>query len=75
MYKMTILFHMKVTIHIDDDLLDEARKATGIQQKTSLIRAGLESLVAREAARRLAALGGCDPHAKLPRRRRPFSKP
>jgi hypothetical protein len=61
---------MRTTLIIDDGLLDRARELTGIQEKTALIRAGLEALIAREAGRRLAALGGTQPDlADIPRRR------
>jgi Arc/MetJ family transcription regulator len=63
--------HMRTTLNIDDRLLEEARRATGIREKTALVRAGLEALIARAAARRLAALGGSDRSARAaPRRRR-----
>jgi Arc/MetJ family transcription regulator len=55
---------------LDDELLDRARKMTGIQEKTALVHEGLRALIAREAARRLAALGGSEPQLKdVPRRR------
>jgi Arc/MetJ family transcription regulator len=61
---------MRTTLNIDDDLLKRAKALTGIQEKTALVRAGLEALVAREAARRLARLGGTQPKlADIPRRR------
>jgi Arc/MetJ family transcription regulator len=61
---------MKTTLNIDDSLLAEARRVTRIQEKTALVRAGLEALIARENARRLAALGGTQPDlADVPRRR------
>jgi len=61
---------MRTTIIIDDALLNRAREATGIEEKASLVRAGLEALIAREAARRLAALGGKQPRLRdVPRRR------
>jgi hypothetical protein len=61
---------MRTTLIIDDALLERARELTGIQEKTSLVRAGLEALIAREAGRRLAALGGTRPKtASIPRRR------
>jgi hypothetical protein len=44
---------------------------TGIQEKTALVRAGLEALIARQAGRRLAALGGTQPTLKKIPRRRP----
>lgn len=62
--------HMRTTLNIDDGLLAEAAQLTGIREKTSLVRAGLEALITREAARRLAALGGSDPRATPGARRR-----
>ena len=62
--------HMRATLIIDEDLLERARDLTGIQEKTALVRAGLEALIAREAGKRLAALGGTQPKiADVPRRR------
>jgi Arc/MetJ family transcription regulator len=61
---------MRTTIIIDDALLDRAREATGIKEKASLVRAGLEALISREAGKRLAALGGTQPKLNdIPRRR------
>ena len=61
---------MRTTLIIDDDLLSRARQLTGILEKTALIHAGLKALIAREAAKRLAALGGKQPKiAHIPRRR------
>jgi Arc/MetJ family transcription regulator len=62
---------MRTTLNIDDSALEKAAKLTGVKQKTELVRMGLESLIAAESARRLAALGGTDPGARLPPRRRP----
>ena len=60
---------MRTTLLIDDGLLQRARELTGIQAKTALVRAGLEALIAREAAKRLAALGGTQPKISgIPRR-------
>jgi Arc/MetJ family transcription regulator len=61
---------MKTTLNIDDKLLAEARRLTRIEEKTALVHAGLEALIARASARRLAALGGSDPTASPPPRRR-----
>lgn len=70
MPKSGILIHMRTTLIIDDELLDRARDLTGIQEKTALVRAGLEALIARESARRLAALGASEPKLHpVPRRR------
>lgn len=61
---------MRTTINIEDELLDRAAKLTGIKEKTSLVRLGLEALIARESARRLAKLGGTEKELKaIPRRR------
>ncbi|MGH7583727.1 MAG: type II toxin-antitoxin system VapB family antitoxin [Gemmatimonadales bacterium] len=61
---------MKTTLNIDDDLLAEAGRLTRITEKTALVRAGLEALIARERARRLARLGGTEPQLRpIPRRR------
>jgi Arc/MetJ family transcription regulator len=61
---------MRTTLNIDDKILEEAARLTGIREKTALVRMGLESLVALESARRLAALGGTEPDIRpVPRRR------
>jgi len=61
---------MKVTVDIDDGLLEEARRLSGIESAASLVRAGLEALVARTVAMRLAALGGTQRRLRRVRRRR-----
>jgi Arc/MetJ family transcription regulator len=61
---------MRTTLIIDQNLLEQAIQLTGIRQKTALVRAGLEALIAREAAKRLASLGGTEPGLRsVPRRR------
>ena len=70
MYATPILIHMKTTLNLDDAVLSEARRLTGIEEKTALVHEGLRALIARESARRLAALGGRDPQAAAPPRRR-----
>ncbi len=61
---------MRTTLNIEDELLDKAAKLTGVKEKTALVKAGLESLIARESARRLAVLGGTEKKLKaVPRRR------
>jgi Arc/MetJ family transcription regulator len=62
--------HMRTTLNIDDSLLEEATRLSGITEKTAVVRAGLEALIARESARRLAALGGSEPGIRRIRRRR-----
>jgi Arc/MetJ family transcription regulator len=61
---------MRTTLILRDDLVRRASEMTGIQEKTALVHAGLEALIAREAARRLAALGGSERQLEQPRRRR-----
>ncbi len=51
---------MRTTLNIDDDLIKKAGALTGVKEKTSLVRMALESLIARESARRLAKLGGTE---------------
>lgn len=61
---------MRTTITLDDDLVERAAELTGITEKSALVRAALTALVQREAARRLARLGGSSPDlADIPRRR------
>ncbi len=61
---------MRTTVTIDDELLEEARRLTGIKERSVLIRMGLEALVQRECSRRLARMGGSQPDLKdIPRRR------
>jgi Arc/MetJ family transcription regulator len=61
---------MRTTLNIEDDLLIRAAKLTGITEKTSLVRKGLESLIAIESGKRLARLGGSEKGLKaVPRRR------
>lgn len=70
MHKQYILMHMRTTLIIDETLVERARELTGIREKTALVKAGLEALIAREAGKRLAALGGSNPRmARIPRRR------
>jgi Arc/MetJ family transcription regulator len=62
--------HMRTTLNIDDGILKEASRSTGIKEKTALVRLGLESLIARESSKRLARLGGTEKDLRpIPRRR------
>ena len=63
--------HMRTTLNIDDDLLERATHLSGLREKTAVVHAGLEALVGRESAKRLAALGGSDKLARAATRRRP----
>jgi hypothetical protein len=61
---------MRTTLNLDEALLEKARRLTGIEERTALIHEGIRALIARESARRLARLGGSEPHVKaIPRRR------
>ena len=66
------LICMRTTLNIDDDMLNQAARLTGVREKTALVRMGLEALVARRSAQRLAALGGTEPQARRVPRRRPL---
>ena len=69
---MHIYMYMRTTLNLDDQLLDEALRLTGLEEKTAVIHEGLKALIAREKARRLARLGGSEPHlGAVPRRRPP----
>jgi Arc/MetJ family transcription regulator len=61
---------MRTTINIDDEILSKASELTGIKEKTALVKMGLEYLIARESAKRLAKLGGTAKDLRpIPRRR------
>lgn len=61
---------MRTTVNLDDALLAEAGRLSGIQERTALLNEALRALIARESARRLARLGGSEPRLKpVPRRR------
>jgi hypothetical protein len=65
-----IFICMRTTLNIDDDVLEMASRLTGVREKTALVRMGLESLVARESAKRLSKLGGSEPKLEsVPRRK------
>ena len=65
---------MRTTLALDDELLADAEFYTGIREKSALVREALKALVEREAARRLARLGGSQPDLKPIPRRRPKPK-
>lgn len=62
---------MRTTLNIDDELLNRAREFSGIEEKTALVKAGLEALISREAAHRLALLYGSQTDLVAAPRRRP----
>ncbi len=61
---------MRTTLNIDDILLEKAAALAGITEKTVLVKLGLEALIERESARRLAKLGGTEKDINNIRRRR-----
>jgi len=65
---------MRTTVDLRDDLVDNARRLTGISEKTALLHAGLKLLIERESARRLAALAGTMPRIEPVARRRSTAK-
>ncbi len=61
---------MRATLHIDDALMERAARLTGVSGKTALVHKGLEALIARASAERLAVLGGAEKKLRpVPRRR------
>ncbi len=61
---------MRTTLNIEDTLVERASELTGIKEKTTLVKLGLEALIAKESAKRLAKLGGTQKQLKaIPRRR------
>lgn len=61
---------MRTTLNIKDELLKKASKLTGVKEKTSLVKLGLEALIAKESGKRLAKLGGTEKGLAAPPRRR-----
>lgn len=61
---------MRSTFNLDDDLVGEAQRLTGMTERTALIHEGLRALIERESARRLARLGGTEGLLRVPPRRR-----
>ncbi len=60
---------MRTTLNIDDELLAEAQRVTGLKEKAALVREGLRALIERESARRLAKPGGSETQLKSVSRR------
>ena len=74
MHHSCMFTEMRTTLDIDDDLLRVAAKLTGVDDTASLVRLGLQALIARDGAKRLANLGGTEPGlAPIPRRRPPMA--
>lgn len=61
---------MRTTINIDDELHARATKFFGNLKTSEIVNRAIREMVTREAARRLAELGGSEPSAEeIPRRR------
>ena len=61
----------RTTLNIDREALARAAALTGVKEKTALVRMGLEALIAKASAARLAALGGSERRLRPVPRRRP----
>ncbi len=61
---------MRTTLNIENELIESASELTGIKEKTTLVKLGLEALIAKESSKRLAKLGGSEKDMRVPRRRR-----
>ncbi len=60
---------MRTTLNIDDEILEEASRLTGVKEKTALVRLGLETLIAQENRMRLIKLGRTEKDIRqIPRR-------
>ncbi|MFZ0790534.1 MAG: type II toxin-antitoxin system VapB family antitoxin [Chromatiaceae bacterium] len=62
---------MRTTVNLDQDLIEQAQRLSGLTERSALIREGLKALIERESARRLARLGGSEPQVQPVVRRRP----
>jgi Arc/MetJ family transcription regulator len=65
---------MRTTVTLDDALFDHARRLSGLQERSALLREALTALIQRESAIRLARLGGTEGALKAPQRRRSEAK-
>ncbi|MBK1835159.1 type II toxin-antitoxin system VapB family antitoxin [Roseibacillus ishigakijimensis] len=59
---------MRTTVNLDESVVEKARKLFGSLKTSELIDKALREMVQREAARRLADLGGSAPGASAPKR-------
>ena len=63
---------MKKTLHIDEQMLRDAKKACGASTDTETVRLGLQALIRHDAYQRMRAFRGSEPDAldyEVPRRR------
>ena len=69
-YRITICICMRTTLILDEGMMAKASALAGVKEKTALVHLGLEALIAKMSAARLARLGGTEKKAKaVPRRR------
>ena len=61
---------MRTTLNLDEELVREAQRISGVKGRTAVIHEGVRALIERESARRLARLGGTEPELEAPPRRR-----
>lgn len=61
---------MRTTLNLDDALLEQAQRLTGVNERSALMREALAALIQRESALRLARLGGSEPQLEGVSRRR-----
>jgi Arc/MetJ family transcription regulator len=74
MHILCILICMRTTLNIDENMLNKASTLTGIKEKTSLVRLGLQALIAQESSKRLSKLAGTEKNLNTIPRRRTRSK-
>jgi Arc/MetJ family transcription regulator len=59
---------MKTSMILDNEILQKAQELTNIKNKTELVHQGLNTLIERESAKRLALMWGKDKNASAPPR-------
>lgn len=57
---------MRTTVTIEEDLLAQAQKITGTNEKSALINRALREVIEADAARRLIRRGGSMPELVVP---------
>jgi Arc/MetJ family transcription regulator len=61
---------VRTMLELDDELVAEAQRLTGTSDLSALVEQALRTFVEQQSVRRLARLGGTDPDADAPARRR-----
>jgi Arc/MetJ family transcription regulator len=59
---------IRTTMNLDAELVREASRQHPTMTRTAVIEEGLRALLARDAALRLAAIGGTAPKSRRPKR-------